>query len=318
MKNTSGISQNPIYNIKSVSEMTGIAPVTLRAWERRYGFPNPERTETGYRLYSEYEIAALNWLRMQTENGLSIGQAVKLLKGLISGGETPLAQYPSSAKIEKATHQSIEQINKAYVEALIVMDEEAANSVMRTAQNMYPIDTVMLEIFSPVMNTIGEMWHDGEISITTEHFATHHIRMQLMNALDATKSTAKRGTIIAGCAPKEWHEIGLLMLTVMLRWRGWSVTYLGANLSLEKMGETLERLKPDMILFSATKQEAAEELEGLVQVLDAFPDKKPIIGLGGLAFIENPTLTNRIPGTFLGANAKDAVNLIENMLSHIE
>ena len=55
-------TETPIYNLKVVVQETGIKPDTLRAWERRYGLPNPARTEGGHRLYSQYDIDTLKWL----------------------------------------------------------------------------------------------------------------------------------------------------------------------------------------------------------------------------------------------------------------
>ncbi len=309
------ISKKPIHNIKSVSEKTGIAPVTLRAWERRYNFPVPLRTETGYRLYTEHDIASLNWLKLQTESGLAIGQAVKLLNGLLETGENPLAHQITEHTVLEVPHQSIEQIQPALVKALLDLDEEKANRIMRTSFSMYPLETILLQIIAPTMFEIGERWHRGEISIATEHFATHHCRLHLMHALEATNDIAKHGSIVAACAPQEWHEIGILMLVTILRLRSWNVTYLGANLSLERLSEVLIQLKPQMVLFSATRKEAAEALIPLAQVLDELPEPKPIIGLGGQAFLQHPSLTNKVPGTFLGPSAEAAVQQIERMLA---
>ena len=309
------ISKKPIHNIKSVSEKTGIAPVTLRAWERRYNFPVPQRTETGYRLYSEHDIAALNWLKLQTENGLSIGQAIKLLHGLLDTGENPLIHQITEHTILEIPHQSLEQIQPALVRALIDLDEEKANQIMRTSFSLYPLETILLEIIAPTMIEIGERWHTGEISVAPEHFASHHCRLHLMHALEATNDIAKKGSFVSACAPQEWHVMGILILVTILRLRGLHVTYLGANLSLERLSEDLTRLKPQMILFSATGKQAAESLIALAEVLDEMPEPKPIVGLGGQAFLYYPSLTNKIPGTFIGPTADEAIHQIERMLT---
>lgn len=308
------LSKEPVYNIKSVSAQTGIPPVTLRAWERRYGYPEPQRTDSGYRLYSEYDVAALNWLKMETDKGLAIGRAVKLLQRLIEEGQNPLVKGLAVKEYTDEVFQSIEQIQPALVRSLLALDEAGAHKVMEAAFSLYTVEQVLLEVIQPTMIEIGERWHAGEISIGTEHFSTQICRQYLMNALDATKESAQRGRIVAACAPGEWHEIGLLMLTILLRWRDWAVIYLGANLGLERLHEVLEELKPQMLLFSATSPAAARNLRELIDVLDRLRDPKPIIGLGGQAFRIDPTLTNQIPGTFLGPEADDAIRQIETLL----
>ena len=60
----------PVFTIKTVVQETGIPPATLRAWERRYGVLSPGRSEGGYRLYSERDIAILRWLKRQVDAGV--------------------------------------------------------------------------------------------------------------------------------------------------------------------------------------------------------------------------------------------------------
>ena len=68
-------SDDALYNIKAMEQATGVAASTLRVWERRYGVPTPHRNDTGYRLYSERDIATVIWLKGQLDEGLSISQA---------------------------------------------------------------------------------------------------------------------------------------------------------------------------------------------------------------------------------------------------
>ena len=312
------IATKPIYNIKSVSKMTGIPSVTLRAWERRYGFPSPERSDSGYRLYSDHEIAALNWLKMQTESGLSIGQAVKLLQDLMDRGESPLPTSTSRpAKIEESHPQSLEHLRDSLLDALVRINQPRSIQILETAFQLYPLETALMEIIQPALIEIGDRWHRGEITIATEHFSTNLCRTHLLSVLESTEEGPLDGQIIAACAPGEWHELGLLMVTLMLCRRGWNVIYLGANLGLHGFAQSLQDINPDMVLFSATSPETAARLGDLTGVLDQLPDPKPIIGLGGQAFLKKPSLINQLPGTFLGLRADIAVSQIERMLSHI-
>ena len=91
------ISQAPTYNIKVVLNKTGIAADTLRAWERRYGLPVPQRTAGGHRLYSEYDIETIKWLLAKQDEGLSISRAVDLWNEQTASGSDPLAGAVSTA-----------------------------------------------------------------------------------------------------------------------------------------------------------------------------------------------------------------------------
>src|ERR1700730_11592163 len=72
----------PLFNTKAVVQKTGIAAPTLRAWERRYAILSPERAQNDYRLYSERDIAIIRWLKEHVDAGMSISQAIALLRHL--------------------------------------------------------------------------------------------------------------------------------------------------------------------------------------------------------------------------------------------
>lgn len=314
MTNADELARQPIYNIRSVAEKTGISPETMRAWERRYGFPEPHRNEKGYRLYSKDEIAALQWLKGQTEAGMTIGQAIKLLRQLKASGQDPLAHSPEDIQVQTAQRQSLEYLRQRLSEALISLNEKDASRTIRIGFDQHPIDAVLLELIAPVMVEIGDLWHQGKIPVAIEHFSTQLCRSHLLQAMDRVPVSSPIGRIVTACAPGEWHELGLLMLTIMLRERSWDVTYLGPNMSLERFGEVLASLKPQLVLFSATTPSSAEALAGMIDVLESLPEPKPLIGLGGQAFQYDPTLANRIPGTYFGPGADDAIRQIENLL----
>ncbi|HMN28091.1 MAG TPA: MerR family transcriptional regulator, partial [Caldilineaceae bacterium] len=73
----------PVYNLKAVVRETGLKPDTIRAWERRYGLPEPRRTESGHRLYSLNDINMLKWLIARQNEGVSISRAVELWNRLV-------------------------------------------------------------------------------------------------------------------------------------------------------------------------------------------------------------------------------------------
>src|SRR5215208_4842454 len=85
------ISTTPAYNLKVVLKETGIAADTLRAWERRYGLPMPQRTAGGHRLYSQRDIETIKWLMKRQSEGLSISRAVDLWNEQLTSGSDPLA-----------------------------------------------------------------------------------------------------------------------------------------------------------------------------------------------------------------------------------
>src|SRR5512141_1829311 len=110
----------PVYNIKAIARLVGLLPVTLRAWERRYGLPVPRRGEQGYRLYSDYDLRTLRWIKSQVDNGLNISRVVEYLNELRATGKDPAESAPVSVV---PTAVSISALAEQFQDALIRFDD---------------------------------------------------------------------------------------------------------------------------------------------------------------------------------------------------
>lgn len=301
----------PVYNIKAVSRQIGLLPVTLRAWERRYGLPTPSRGDQGYRLYSEYDVLTLRWLKNQIDAGMSIGRAVDYLHELRQNGRDPADEpaVPLSPEMPSSPANLSEQL----LALLLRFDETGALEIMRRAFALYNVDQVLTEIVQPTLVEIGDAWHRGDLSIATEHFATQFYMQNLLGMLAAAIPPVHRGKIVAACAPGEMHQIGLLMIVVMLRWRGWDVRYLGPDLGLERLEEALSTLRPRVLLFSATQPGALARLSNLPGVLEKLGDDRPALVLGGQAF-QAARLSQEITATYLHGAPSAMIHDIEKLM----
>jgi len=98
-------SEEPKFTIKTVFAQTGIRPVTLRAWERRYEVLNPHRSDNRYRLYSERDVAILRWIKSRVDNDISISSAVQELRAMLKTGIFPEAipTGPTTLPVQRDT-----------------------------------------------------------------------------------------------------------------------------------------------------------------------------------------------------------------------
>lgn len=309
----------PVYNIKAVSRLVGLLPVTLRAWERRYGMPSPHRGDQGYRLYSEHDLRTLRWLKMQIDAGLSIGRAVEYLHELRHSGQDPalfpvVDITPEPVIEEHRPHSpSLQALSHELLHFLLSFDESGAVEIMRRAFTIYSVDQVLLEMVTPALVEIGDRWHHGKLPIAVEHYATQFCMQHLMSMLAASAPPSRPGLIVAACAPGETHQIGLLMLVVMLRWRGWNVKYLGPDLKLDRLEEALSPMRPTLLMFTANRVETARNLEGVAEILSGFPAPKPLVVVGGQAF-EQMRLPDSVPVIYIHASPTETVRNIENLM----
>ena len=275
------------YTIKVASERTGILPVTLRAWERRYGLLSPDRLDNHYRLYSERDIQVLRWITHRLEDGLSISTAAREYQALRARGIWPEA-LPSALVPElsrNALHPP-EHYARQLFEALTSHNEAEAKRIMDGLQRSFDLTTIFFEIFYPCLHEIGEAWYRGEIRIATEHFASGFIRGTLLTLFQAFPMHSTAPRLLVGCAPEEFHEIAPLMLSVLLRREGYQVEFLGPDLPLDDLTLYAEDVAADMVILSAGFDYTAQSLLKLPGLLNALP-RPPKLGFGGRYFNEN-------------------------------
>jgi methanogenic corrinoid protein MtbC1 len=313
----------PIYTIKTVVQQTGLTAATLRAWERRYGVLSPGRSEGGYRLYSERDVATLSWLQSQIEAGLSISRAVARLDLLRQAGEAPeLAPSQQPSRRPPAGVRDQGTISSELLEALLAFREEDAEAVLGEAFALYPVEDVAEAIMTPVLVEVGERWLRDEATIVQEHFAAGFLRRRLTALFqayaraDAGQKVATGLLAITGSAPGEWHDVGIMIVSLALRRRGWRVLYLGQNVPAGHLVQEASRLRPNLVCLSATMPDSAASLLLLPEPIAALPEPRPRLVFGGRAFAQNPELRERAAGAYLGDTARDVMAMLAQRASH--
>jgi len=314
MANIAEIADEPKYTIKTVSTQTGIRPVTLRAWERRHEVLSPHRSDNRYRLYSDRDVAILRWLKNRIDDGVSISNAVSELRGMTKQEVYPEAVPTAPERQVQPRNVQPAQYAARLTRALMAHDEQSAAETMQEAHSIFDLTTIFMEIISPCLVEIGEAWYTGRIRITTEHFASTFFRGKLLTLLQAYPSRRNAAYLLVGCAPTEQHELGSLMLAVLLRSLGYRVEYLGPDIPLEDLVEYAAFEHPGMIILSATTTPAALELKRLQERLRKIRPA-PLFGYGGLAFDMDKRLREQTPGIYLGNSFASAMKSIKELLS---
>lgn len=308
-------SKTPTFNLKAVVQETGIKPDTLRAWERRYGLPQPERTAGRHRLYSQYDIDMLKWLLARQDEGLSISRAVDLWRQLEGEGDSPLEVYPDEELDTAVFHlqgESLAQMRASWIEACLDFDEQRARHILAQAFAQFPMEAVCAELLQKSLAEVGLGWYEGHISVQQEHFASALAIRQLESLLHAAPPPTKNGRIVIACAPDEQHTFSPLMVTLLLRHRGWDVVYLGANVPLERLETTLEAIEPDLLIVTAQTLHTAGNLPEVAQ--SARKSNTPL-AYGGGVFSAITAVAEHIPAYFLGHDLMKTPHVVEQLLA---
>jgi methanogenic corrinoid protein MtbC1 len=229
-------------NIAALARRTGVAPDTLRKWEQRYRILQPSRTSGGQRRYSERDVARVEWLCERLREGYRIGEAANLL---------------GTAAITPA--RTAQDHLAAILSAVEIGEPAAIGLLVDQAFALYDVDATLDEILAPLLREIGDRWQRDELTVAEEHVVSEAVRSRLGHLL-ADAGGGVRGTAVLACAPGERHELGLLMLAIMMRADGWQVAYLGSDTPVSDASGLASDVGAKLLCISASLDDRLEPL----------------------------------------------------------
>lgn len=213
-----------LFPIRTVSSLTGINAITLRAWERRHGLIRPMRTKSGHRLYRRSDIDTILRIVALLDRGMSIGQVSQAL---------PPEQSAVGRANSKPDHWGL--IRNEMIEAISQFDEDRLEDAYDGAQARYRDELVLNHVLAPLMVELGLRWASATGSVAEEHFFSAYLRNKLGARLHHRTRRTQGPRLIAACLPGEFHEVGLLLFCLALHERGYRPILLGADMPLEEL-----------------------------------------------------------------------------------
>ena len=318
----------PTFNLKAVVRETGIKAETLRAWERRYGIPRPARSPGGHRIYSRRDVDTLHWLNRRRLEGLSISRAAERWQTLESEGRDPLQEQgiapdlpfygdrmPDFSEFTVGEGEDLDdQISTACTKwkaACVAFDEAEAQRILSQAFALFPVETVCLHVLCEGLRQLGLAWHVGKLTAQQVSFAAAQAMQRIKVLLGASPPPTRPGLVLMACPPGEHHTFGLALLQLILKRRGFGTVFLGENLSLNEMEETLERVQPDLVVLVSQQLRTAGNLLDMSELIIG---QRVPLAFGGRVFNLSETIRCGVPGEFLGHDLLQAGFKAESLL----
>lgn len=232
------------YSIAQVEALTGIKGHTIRIWERRYNFLEPERTSTNIRYYSDGELRKLLNVAILNKNGLKISKIDRMSDSEINEAILNLTS--------QAGPKLSEEINKLTL-AMLDMDEIEFEKLFQKQLVRYGLVKTITEVIYPFLNHVGVLWTTNKVMPAHEHFVSNLIRQKIITAIDSLPlAPPDARSIVLFLAEDEDHEIGLLLASFIVRELGWRIYYLGQNVPTKNVLEVVEMKKPSYVLTMLT------------------------------------------------------------------
>ena len=272
--------------IGELGRRVGVSPELLRAWERRYGLMEPERSAGGFRLYSDADAARVQRMQKYLGQGLSASEAAR-------------AAIEEAPAPENVATRSLADSAAQLQRALEGYDEQAANSIVDSALSNFSTETALAQVVMPVLRAVGESWAAGELTIAQEHFATNVLRGRLLGL--ARGWGHGRGPIaLLACPSGERHELPLMLFGILLRAASWRIVFLGADVPASTMEQAAESIAPAAVVVSATLPEPLLAVETELAALAA----RIPVAIGGRA--ADATFAERVGAILLDADPASA------------
>lgn len=236
------------YNIKAVTQLTGVQAGTLRAWERRYDIVRPVRNELGHRLYTDEHVRKIKWLVQKIENGFTISQAISLLKkDVITHEENPFRL-----------------LKEQLYEALITFEEQQVKIILDQVLSMYTIERVVTQLLLPLLQKIVEEEEKRTIVEAQKTVASTIVLMKIQQLFQMypVNLSLPKGIIVG--SKNIQSEVERLLFVFYLKKRGYNVVHFEAACKEEELEGILTSTNGKFIIFSFVDEKEVERATQLI------------------------------------------------------
>ncbi|QXE08336.1 MULTISPECIES: MerR family transcriptional regulator [Pseudomonas] len=232
-----------LFPIREVSRLTGVNPVTLRAWERRYGLIQPTRTESGHRLYSMTEIERVRSIVDWIDRGVAVSKVGKIL------AKTEPLKVLAHIIPDDLVQADYAQWQLQVQVAVSAFDDRALDQVYNQIFSSYSLSVVFQDILMPLW--LQMLQRQDAFGQTSEWlFFDGFLRARVLQRIVTLRGTQPRKVIVSALAG-QCRELELLVAALFLSGNDAGVRVLTTGQPFDELALVCERIKPQaLVLFS--------------------------------------------------------------------
>ncbi len=253
------------YSIKDLEKLSGIKAHTIRIWEKRYNIVQPSRTSTNIRYYCDDDLKKLLNISILSRHGFKISKLANLSPQELNEKVIYLLHESGTY------HNQIEHL----ITAMIDLDEKKFEKILSDSILNIGFEETVINIIYPFFKKIGILWQTGAIKAGQEHFVSNLLRQKLIVAIDGQMMNEKEGakTFIVFLPEGEYHELGLLFYTYLIKKKGHKVIYLGQTVPFSDIEALVKSHKPDFLFTSLSSNAPEGNINDFIHKLsDKFSD----------------------------------------------
>jgi DNA-binding transcriptional MerR regulator/methylmalonyl-CoA mutase cobalamin-binding subunit len=278
-----------LLSIGALARTTGVPADTLRTWERRYGFPNAERTQTGHRRYSQATLMRLQLVRAAIRLGHRASVALTAneseLRALLAHREA--LQPASEVSVDRETVTR-------WTELIRRFDGLELDRQLGSALATIGAPRLLAERIGPLIHEIGERWSTADVGVRHEHFASERLSNFFARNWQPLSDAATGPIVVCATPSGERHCLGLHMAALTLSLNNLRVAYLGPDVPAQEIVAAVRQHAAHAVLLSAAAGTDSARVHGECNSMrHDLGAALPII-VGGRGFEDPPSAVTRL------------------------
>ena len=261
------------FTIKDLEILSGIKAHTIRIWEQRYSFLKPKRSNTNIRYYDSDELKVLLNYALLNKYGFKISTIVKMTPESIS--EKILSLNSMEAQLER-------QVNEL-LNAMITLDAVAFEDVLDKFIARHGVQDAIANLIFPFLQRIGILWMTNHVRVAQEHLVSNIVRQKLIRGIEELEvKNENRKAVVMFLPDGEYHELGLLYVYYLLKRKGVSIIYLGADVPVEELAYVCQLKQPVCLYTHLTSLPSRFNLEKYLSLIHQRITGTPIMISGNV------------------------------------
>ncbi len=251
----------PSFNIAAVERDTGLSKDVLRMWERRYGFPQPDRDSNGERCYPADQVERLRLIKRLMDAGHRPGKLIA----------TPVEELAGFVSRRAKARPGIDSSDGGELSELLALikqhDSNGFQQAMQQRLARQGLQRFVQETIAPLTFQVGEAWEDGSVEVFEEHLFTELTKRLLRQAIAGLPSGLRSPRIMLTSVPDEPHVLGLLMVEALFALEGAECIPLGTQMPLLEIGRAASAHRTNVVALSFSVAFPQRQIPGLLQQL---------------------------------------------------
>ncbi|WP_017904262.1 MerR family transcriptional regulator [Pseudomonas asplenii] len=244
------LKQEELFPIREVSRLTGVNPVTLRAWERRYGLIQPTRTESGHRLYAMSDIETVRSILGWIERGVAVSKVGKLL------AKQAAVRGPDADRLLPLPLEDWHNCQLQLGSAISRFDELALERLYGQIFSSYPLTVVFQNILMPLWQEL-RVQRDAYGQTSEWLFFDSFLRGRVLQRLQSVRGAADERIVLAAL-PGDCRELELLVAGLLLGNGEWPISVLAIGQPFDELPLICEKARPRALVLYSNRSPASD------------------------------------------------------------